>query len=233
MRVVGRRVFSRKVSEDLAGIKAAVLFVLGHCRVRSGDVLSVFSCLKPAPERLLHDLAYGPVRASGLDLDGPVELLVDVERRLHQAILPAFQYAVNTARGRVPVVHNRFTDPEPNQQIVELLWFAGCPNHLAARRLIQDVVEDRAPNAVIREVDATDPNVAALLQFPGSPTIRVNGRDVEPGFEDPGDYTPRCRLYRTQNGLMRIPPRAWVEGALGASSEAITSTGPTAIGIGA
>jgi hypothetical protein len=118
------------------------------------------------------------------------------------------------------VVNNRLTNPAPNQQIVELLSFAGCPNHLAATRLIQEVVEDLAPNAVIRELDATDPNVAARLRFPGSPTIRVNGRDVEPGFEDPGDYAPRCRLYWTQNGLMRIPPREWIEGALGASASA-------------
>jgi len=37
--------------------------------------------------------------------------------------------------------------------------------------------------------------VAEQLRFPGSPTIRVDGRDVQPGFEDPADYTSRCRLY--------------------------------------
>ena len=97
---------------------------------------------------------------------------------------------------------------------VELLWFDGCPNHEAARQMVTEVVRAIAPGTPIRDLDATDPEVAARLRFPGSPTIRVDGRDVEPGFEDPADYTPRCRLYRTANGLARVPSREWVEAAL-------------------
>lgn len=51
---------------------------------------------------------------------------------------------------------------------------------------------------------------AASVRFPGSPTIRINGRDVDPGYVDSGDYTPRCRLYRTSDGLpgkLRTRPR--------------------------
>lgn len=33
-------------------------------------------------------------------------------------------------------------------------------------------------------------------------------------FEDPGDYAPRFRLYWTDQGLARIPPREWIEVAL-------------------
>ena len=100
------------------------------------------------------------------------------------------------------------------RHVIELLWFAGCPNHVAARRLLRDVVAELSPASVIRDIDATDPGVAERLRFPGSPTIRVDGRDVEPGFQDGADHTPRCRLYRTDRGLAPIPPREWIEATL-------------------
>jgi hypothetical protein len=99
-------------------------------------------------------------------------------------------------------------------QTVELLWFSDCANHPAARAMLEAVIADVAPRTPIRDVDATDPTIAASLRFPGSPTIRVNGRDIDPGYIDPGDYTPRCRLYRTSNGLGALPERSWIEDAL-------------------
>jgi hypothetical protein len=99
-------------------------------------------------------------------------------------------------------------------QTVELLWFSDCPNHPAARAMLEEVIAEVAPGTPIRDIDATDPATAARVRFPGSPTIRVNGRDVDPGYVDPGDYTPRCRLYRTAAGLRGLPERGWIEDAL-------------------
>jgi hypothetical protein len=67
---------------------------------------------------------------------------------------------------------------------------------------------------VLDDIDATDPAVALAHRFPGSPTIRVDGADVDPSFTDPGDYTPRCRLYRTTDGLGGLPDPAWLQIAL-------------------
>ena len=97
---------------------------------------------------------------------------------------------------------------------VELLWFRGCANHQAARRLVQDVIDELAPGLALIDIDASDPDVARRLHFPGSPTIRVDGRDVDPRFVDGGDYTPRCRLYLTESGMGGLPDRRWIETAL-------------------
>lgn len=97
---------------------------------------------------------------------------------------------------------------------VELLWFSDCPNHSVARAALADAIERLARGTTIEEVDASDPQVAEARRFPGSPTIRADGIDVEPGFQDPGDYTPRCRLYRTAAGLRGVPDPAWIEAAL-------------------
>ncbi len=103
---------------------------------------------------------------------------------------------------------------ESVQPRVELLWFQNCPNHAAARVLLNELLGEFAPGAAVHEIDATDPTVAQRHRFPGSPTIRVDGRDVDPSYRDPGDYTPRCRLYRTTEGLRGLPERSWVETAL-------------------
>lgn len=97
---------------------------------------------------------------------------------------------------------------------VDLLWFQDCPNHPAARGLLVELVGQLAPGTIVREIDATDPEIARRERFPGSPTIRVDGRDVDPSYRDPGDYTPRCRLYRTSGGLRGLPERAWIEDAI-------------------
>mgnify|MGYP001559438813 CR=1 FL=1 len=102
---------------------------------------------------------------------------------------------------------------------IELLWFQDCPNHEVARALVREVMDTIAPNAYLVDIDASDSEVAARYRFPGSPTIRVDGRDVDPSFVDSGDYTPRCRLYRTADGLSTLPERGWVETALYQSLE--------------
>lgn len=96
----------------------------------------------------------------------------------------------------------------------ELLWFNGCPSHEEARLLLRQVLRQAGIADVFDDIDATEPSVAAERHFPGSPTVRVNGVDVEPGFEDPGDYTPRCRLYATEQGLRGVPPQEWIEAAV-------------------
>ena len=64
--------------------------------------------------------------------------------------------------------------------LVELLWFADCANRPSARRMLKDVIAEVAPGTAIHDVDAADPAVPERARFPGSPTIRVNGQDVDP-----------------------------------------------------
>ena len=99
---------------------------------------------------------------------------------------------------------------------IELFWFVDCPNHEAARQLLRVVLAERHIDAPIIDINASDPAVAQRVRFPGSPTIRIDGIDIAPGFADPGDYTPRCRVYWTAEGLRGVPERSWIEAALDA-----------------
>ena len=102
---------------------------------------------------------------------------------------------------------------------IEFLWFEDCPNQAATREMLAEVVAELAPGTPIDDIDATDLEVATRHRFPGSPTIRIDARDVDPSFEDPGDYTPRCRLYWTADGLCGRPERSWIEDAIRAAIE--------------
>ena len=51
-------------------------------------------------------------------------------------------------------------------------------------------------------------------RFLGSPTLRVNGVDVDPGAGARTDYGFKCRLYPTGKGLRGAPPDEWVLNAL-------------------
>ncbi len=97
---------------------------------------------------------------------------------------------------------------------IELLWIDDCPNHEAAEQLIRDVLHERGEWGVIVRLKVSGDAAAEALRFPGSPTIRVNGRDIEPGWGDTGDYALRCRVYPTREGLRGLPEREWIVEAI-------------------
>lgn len=97
---------------------------------------------------------------------------------------------------------------------VELLWSEGCPHARAARALVDDVARGLRLSPRVEEVQIEDEASGRRVCFPGSPTIRVAGVDVEPGWEPCSDCTPRCRVYATPAGLRGLPERSWIERAL-------------------
>lgn len=97
---------------------------------------------------------------------------------------------------------------------VEILTFEGCPHAGGARELVERVMSDLDLEAEFHSIRIEDAGAAERLGFLGSPSIRVDGRDVEPGAADRADYTFSCRVYRTPHGLRSIPDEAWVRAAL-------------------
>ena len=100
---------------------------------------------------------------------------------------------------------------------VEILYVADCPSHPAAVTLVKDVLAAQGVAAEITEVLVSDEQTAQALKFPGSPTIRINGRDVvEP--PETGAFALNCRLYP---GSIRIglPPVESVRRAVAEARE--------------
>lgn len=66
----------------------------------------------------------------------------------------------------------------------------------------------------VRLVRVESDDDARTVGFLGSPSLRVNGRDVEAGAEERSDFGLKCRLYQTSGGLSGTPPDELVLAAL-------------------
>ena len=97
---------------------------------------------------------------------------------------------------------------------LELLYFDGCPNHEALLPHLEQLLSGAEVRAEIRLRRIADETTARHERFLGSPTIRVDGRDVEPGAEERDDFGLKCRLYLTPAGLRGAPPDEWIIDAL-------------------
>ena len=97
---------------------------------------------------------------------------------------------------------------------VEILYFDGCPNHEPARALVDRLARELDVEPEIELVQVADPEAAAMLRFLGSPTVRVDGVDVEPGVEERREFAFSCRIYRSDGGASEQPAESWVREAL-------------------
>ena len=98
--------------------------------------------------------------------------------------------------------------------LVELLTFQGCPHGEPALALAERVLAETGVAATLRRVDIDGPAAAVEHQFLGSPTIRVNGVDIEPEASDRREYVLACRVYRTSEGVRGEPDERSLRDAL-------------------
>jgi hypothetical protein len=99
--------------------------------------------------------------------------------------------------------------------LIELLWWEGCPSWPEALEELTQAVAEAGLDPrkiVVREID--DGAHAEAEGFVGSPTIRVDGRDVAP----PGEHEViglTCRIYHRRDGrISPIPDPADLRDAL-------------------
>jgi hypothetical protein len=86
---------------------------------------------------------------------------------------------------------------------VELLWWEGCPSTDEALAMLREEVTAAGLDAEAIEVREISTDADAEREdFVGSPTIRVDGRDIQPVPDEPIGLS--CRVYRLADG--RISP---------------------------
>ena len=102
---------------------------------------------------------------------------------------------------------------------VELLYFDGCPGYQRFLPRLSELVHDAgiADDVQLRRIES--PEAAAAERFLGSPTVRIDGVDVEPDADRRVDFGLKCRLYSTPDGLQATPRSEWVVDALRARKE--------------
>ena len=98
--------------------------------------------------------------------------------------------------------------------LVEILITEDCPNEDVAINLVGMAAEyvGVAPRLQLTEV--ADLDQAERQRFMGSPTIRVNGRDIAPAAEGQQEVSLACRLYASTDGLSGVPELTLIRVAL-------------------
>jgi len=97
---------------------------------------------------------------------------------------------------------------------VELLYFEGCPSHGPLLERLGELLDEVGASSrmKLRAVDSLEE--AEAEGFLGSPTVRVDGADIEPGADERSDFGLKCRLYRRPEGASPLPPEEWIRTAL-------------------
>lgn len=82
---------------------------------------------------------------------------------------------------------------------IEILYVPGCPNYQPTFERLQGVLASEAVKTGIQGIPVTTEVEAKAVLFPGSPTVRVNGEDVEP--HQTSTPSLACRLYENRSGI--------------------------------
>ena len=97
---------------------------------------------------------------------------------------------------------------------VEILYFAGCPNHPTAVGHVREALLREKVAAEMVEVEVKDADAARVVGFLGSPTIRIDGRDVEPAARSAQPFGLTCRTYIYDGYRAGVPPIEWIRAAV-------------------
>ena len=99
---------------------------------------------------------------------------------------------------------------------IEILFFAGCPRWRIAVDRANEAVAALGLSGVVevRERQVENEEEAVRIRFLGSPTVLVDGRDVELGVTQRDDFGLRCRLYHTDGRPDAAPSVEWIKNAL-------------------
>ena len=93
---------------------------------------------------------------------------------------------------------------------VEVLYFEGCPNYHQTVELVRDLIRALGVDATVEEVQVQNTEDAERLRFLGSPSVRVDGVDIEPAARSSTGYGFACRTY----GSAGVPSREFLAAAL-------------------
>ena len=91
---------------------------------------------------------------------------------------------------------------------IEFLYFEGCPSYKPALDYLKEIIEDEKIDTNLEMVCVDSPDEAQKVGFQGSPSIKINGIDLE----DKNDgYSFNCRLYNVDGKLSGTPSKEFIK----------------------
>lgn len=102
---------------------------------------------------------------------------------------------------------------------IDFLYFEDCPSHEQALERLQKVLKEEDVEAEVEVTEVTTEEQALDVEFLGSPTIRIEDRDIDPVLEHP-NYALSCRTYHLEDGrISPLPSEAMIRRAVSSATK--------------
>ena len=109
---------------------------------------------------------------------------------------------------------------------VTFLFYEDCPSHELALERLREVLDEEDIDAEVEVEQVESEEQAQERHFVGSPTILLNGQDIDPPPPD-SYYTLTCRAYHLENGrISPLPSPGMITRAIDAATKAESVDGP-------
>lgn len=90
---------------------------------------------------------------------------------------------------------------------IQFYYFDGCPSHKPAYKNLEEVLLEKGISSEIESIRVNSTEDAERLKFKGSPSIRIDGKDIE-GKEE--GYSYSCRVFEIEGGLTGVPTKEFL-----------------------
>lgn len=97
---------------------------------------------------------------------------------------------------------------------IQFLSYKKCPNSKLAYINLEEALKEEGIEEWIQIIKVENEQEAKNLQLSGSPTIRINGRDIDPLFIDTKNYGIYCRSYSINGTTTGWPDKVLIKEAL-------------------
>jgi hypothetical protein len=97
---------------------------------------------------------------------------------------------------------------------IELLYFVGCPNQMPALEMLREILDSLSREDQIHQIEVRTQAEAEAIRFVGSPSIRINGSDIEPWARTAKHFGLSCRTYFDDLHHGSVPSRALLRRAI-------------------
>jgi len=123
---------------------------------------------------------------------------------------PRFDRATFTARlkGMLDEMNAKSASKDHRSATVEFLYFKSCPGHKQALINLKAALQESGIKARLVLTNVTTEAQAMNAGFQGSPSIRVNGKDLEGRNE--GHYFG-CRIYQINGKITPTPTKEFIQ----------------------
>ncbi len=95
---------------------------------------------------------------------------------------------------------------------IELLYFDGCRNYPTVLRYLQEILREKNLDIPVEMVEIKSDDEAIKHRFTGSPTVKINGRDIVP--QESEDFSMGCRMYLDGDEITELPGKKTLRHAI-------------------